>query len=74
MEKKSDAQWSVGWNYLSIPKLQQCNHWSLGMDKQIHPTPYTWCDYLSMNKRAPDLNSTLVSAAVYAVLHHIILF
>ena len=21
------------WNYLSIPKLQRCNRWSLGMDK-----------------------------------------
>ena len=24
----------MGWNYLSILKLQQCNCWSLGMDKQ----------------------------------------
>ena len=28
----------VGWNYLSIPKLQRCNRWSLGMDKLFHPT------------------------------------
>ena len=24
---------SMGWNYLSIPKLQQLHCWSLGMDK-----------------------------------------
>ena len=24
---------SVGWNYWSLPKLEQCNRWSLGMDK-----------------------------------------
>ena len=27
------AQKSVGWNYLSIPKLQRLHRWSLGMDK-----------------------------------------
>ena len=25
--------WGVGWIYLSIPKLQLCNRWSLGMGK-----------------------------------------
>ena len=24
---------SVGWNYLSIPKLQRCSRWSLGIEK-----------------------------------------
>ena len=38
----------MGWNYLSIPKLQRSNHWSLGMGKQFHPTLYCACDYLSM--------------------------
>ena len=38
----------MGCNYLSIPKLQQCNCWSLGMDKKFHPTLYWACDYLSM--------------------------
>ena len=34
---------SVGWNCLSIPKLRQCSRWSLGMDKQSHPTlHWTW--------------------------------
>ena len=36
------------WNYLSIPKLQRLHRWSLGMDKQFHPTHYWVCDYLSM--------------------------
>ena len=38
----------MGWNYLSIPKLQRCNRWSLGMDKQFHPTVYNGCNYLSL--------------------------
>ena len=38
----------MGWNYLSIPKLQRCNRWSLGMYKLFHPTLYWACDYLSM--------------------------
>ena len=38
----------MGWNYLSFPKLQRCNRWSLGMDKWFHPTLYQACDYLSM--------------------------
>ena len=38
----------MGWNYLSIPKLQRCNRWSLGMDKSFHPTLYQACNYLSM--------------------------
>ena len=36
------------WEYLSIPKLQRSNRWSLGMDKWFHPTLYNGCDYLSM--------------------------
>ena len=32
----------------SIPKLQRCNRWSLGMDKHFHATHYTVCNYLSM--------------------------
>ena len=38
----------MGWNYLSIPKLQRCNRWSLEMDKQFHLTLCQVCDYLSM--------------------------
>ena len=38
----------MGWNYLSIPKLQRLHHWSLGMDKLFHPTLLWACNYLSM--------------------------
>ena len=31
MAKEAPAQLSVGRNYLFLPKLQQCNRWSLGM-------------------------------------------
>ena len=40
----------MGWNYLSIHKLQRLHRWSLGMDKQFHPILYNGCDYLSMLK------------------------
>ena len=36
------------WNSLSIPKLQRCNRWSLGMDKLFLPMLYKGCNYLSM--------------------------
>ena len=36
------------WNDLSIPKLQRCNRWSLGMDKSFHHTLNWARDYLSM--------------------------
>ena len=38
----------MGWNDLSIPKLQRLRRWSLGMDKPFHPTFYNVCNYLSM--------------------------
>ena len=38
----------MGWNYLSIPKLQRLHRWSLGMDKLFHPIHYNGCNYLSM--------------------------
>ena len=38
----------MGWIYLSSPKLQWCDCWSLGMDKWFRPTHYWACDYLSM--------------------------
>ena len=38
----------MGYHYLSIPKLQGLQHWSLGMDKLFHPTLYDGCNYLSM--------------------------
>ena len=33
MDEQSHTQWSVGWNYLSIPKLQLLHRWSLGKHK-----------------------------------------
>ena len=48
MDKYSHAQKSVGWNYLSIPKLQRLHRWSLGMDKWFHRTLYNGCNNLSM--------------------------
>ena len=38
----------MGWYYVSIPKLQRCNRWSLGMDEQFHPSLCNVCNYLSM--------------------------
>ena len=37
--------WNVGWNDLSISKLQRLR-WNLGMDKYFHPTFYNGCNYL----------------------------
>ena len=47
MDKQLHALPSVQWNYCPIPKLKECNRWSLWMDKQIHPLHYSPCDYLS---------------------------
>ena len=38
----------MGWNYLSIHKLQRLHLWSLGMDKYFHPIFYKGCGYLFM--------------------------
>ena len=45
MDKSLHPLYSVGWNYLSIPKLQWYSCWSLAMDKQFHPTLYWAYDY-----------------------------
>ena len=47
----------MGWNNLSICKLQRLHCWSLGMDKYFHPTLYWACDCLSM----PELKLNHVS-------------
>ena len=39
---------NLGWNYLSIAKLQRLCRWSLAMDKQCYPILYKGCNYLSM--------------------------
>ena len=33
MDNQLHPLWSVGWNHLSIPKLQRCNRWRLETDK-----------------------------------------
>ena len=38
----------MGWNYLSISKLQRFQRWSLGIDMRFDPTLYNGCKYLSM--------------------------
>ena len=38
----------MGWNYVSILKLQRLYRWSLGMDKWFHPTLYWVCNYVFM--------------------------
>ena len=40
MDKYNHMPSKVGWDYLSIPKLQRFHRWSLGMDKWYHPTSY----------------------------------
>ena len=48
MDKSSHAQLSMGWNYLSIPKVQQCNRWIQGMDNWWHSTLYDGFHHLTM--------------------------
>ena len=38
----------MGWNCVSISKLQRLHLWSLGRDKSLHPTLYNGCTYLSV--------------------------
>ena len=57
----------MGWNYLSIHKLQRCNRWSLGMNTSYHTTLCHGCNYLSMlglklnhvSKMGPRFHQTL---------------
>ena len=37
-----------GWNYLTIPKLQPWNIWSLGLGQWFHQRLFCACDSLSM--------------------------
>ena len=68
----------MGWNYLSIPKLQRLFRWSLGMDKWFHPTLYLVCDYLSMlglklihvSKSGPRWSSQLQLITINWLMHY----
>ena len=65
MDKSSLDQESVGWNYLSILKLQRLHRWSLGMDEKFHPTLYDGCIYLFMvGLKLIYINKTVVWSAL----------
>ena len=59
--------WRVGWNFLSISKLQRLHRWILRMDKLFHPTLYSGCNYLfklglrsiHVIKQIPRFNATI---------------
>ena len=61
MDKSPYALKSMGWNYLSIPKLRKLYRWSLGMDKWLIPhskidliTYSCWdCSWSMLVKGAP---------------------
>ena len=40
----------MGWNYVSIPKLQWLHRWSLGMDKSFRPIFHSLCNCLFMSE------------------------
>ena len=69
MDKWSHAQQSTGWSYLSIPKLQRCNRWSLGMEKQFHLTFYNGGNYISMLGLKSTDYSMLVKGATAEFTH-----
>ena len=62
MDKQLHPSSNETWKYISVPSLQWCSHWSLGMDKSFHLTFY-WTCYLPMlglklirvSKRGPCL-------------------
>ena len=77
------------WICLSIPKLQWCSHWCLGLDKWLHPARYIRGIYLSIlemglwgpwRSRATVIwqkdvhKKVLLSFASWYVLEHTILF
>ena len=47
-------------HFSSIAKLQQFNHWSLGMDTLFHPTHYWACDYIFIYHQLPNFNGSTV--------------
>ena len=48
MKKQSNIQENVGLHYIYMPKLQWCNRWSLGKDKEFQTILYNGCNYVSM--------------------------
>ena len=59
------------WDEITIPKLQWLHCWNLGIDKQVDPTLYWICDYLSMlwlklihvSKRGPWYGMIIMSSS-----------
>ena len=45
---------SVGWNYLSVPKIQLLHHWCLWMYNEFHPTLNNEFNYLSILELSKD--------------------
>ena len=60
----------MGWNYLSMPKLQRLHRWSLGIDKQFHPTLYNGCSW----HRSPHISTHDVQNIVEKILRYTGLF
>ena len=62
----------MGWNSLSILKLQRFNRWSLGMIKESYPILNNGCNYLSMlglklnnvSQRDIDYSTFLLSSQI----------
>ena len=75
MDKLLHPLWNLGWNYLSIPRLQRLHSWSSGMDYQFHPTHFWLCDYLSrlilkliyVSKRGPMNMATVIYLVCFVV-------
>ena len=45
---------SVGWNYLSVPKIQLLHHWCLWMHNEFHPSLNNEFNYLSILELSKD--------------------
>ena len=54
----------MGWNYLSIPKLQRYNRWGSGIDKLLHPTFYNgWGHWWCKEPKSADDNDKIQTPA-----------
>ena len=55
MDKYSHAQWSVGWDYLSIRKLQWCNHLKIdNFDPHFMMDEISYPCWIRVGKRGPE--------------------
>ena len=65
-----------GMNYFSIPKLQRLHRWSLGMDKEFHPTLHNGSLFTHagiklnhVSKRGPRIQKHISVQVVEIILH-----